>query len=428
MADCSRQRGQHRGRRVRGRNTPGKRRSDQHRDASGDRQQQVPCQPGRVDALEVGRQQQRERRKHRQDVRRQFRPRDAEEGEHEHRPDQQQAQRLEPVLRVAARAQSRQRWQQRRPWQEADQQERHEVPQRAGAPCRVGQVALQVLVDEEEFEETGVLQRHRDEPGRRQRQVQRQARAPVHAAPHRPLAVQHAVEQQRGAGYQQADQALGQGGAGHRRPGRPHRVALCGRSGVVALREQEAAQREREEQGEPHVEAQEVTVQYHPRGRGQRHRRMRGRSRTPQAPRGERHRRDREESGQRRPQAGGECVDAEQVVARRAHPVLQRRLLEVEKTVQARRDPVAAAHHLQRDRRVASLVGAEQRAFAERPEPGEREQAPAERLSHCPGAERVGECGPAGFSARGGRCGHRSTCRRFPRRPARRPRNARAAT
>src|SRR5205085_353256 len=69
----------------------------------------------------------------------------------------------------------------------------------------------------------------------------------------------------------------------------------------------------------------------------------------------------------------------EQFKKRGRRPVLQRRLLEVPEAVQARRQPVAARHHLARDLAIAALVRLVERPDGERAEPQDREQDPEAR-------------------------------------------------
>ena len=79
------------------------------------------------------------------------------------------------------------------------------------------------------------------------------------------------------------------------------------------------------------------------------------------------------ETGERGPQARDPVAQPEDLERGRGGPVLQRRLLEVLQAVQARRQPVAARHHLARDLGVAAFVGVEQIALPEVGEPGDAE-------------------------------------------------------
>src|SRR5579871_5872139 len=101
------------------------------------------------------------------------------------------------------------------------------------------------------------------------------------------------------------------------------------------------------------------------------------------------------------PETHGPGVDTDQLLSDRGRPVLQRRLLEIEDAVEARRDPIAADQHLARDLPVTPLVRIEQRRHAQRRKPQRHQQHPGKR------AERQnathGFRGAAEGSARGGR-------------------------
>src|SRR5262245_11221611 len=86
----------------------------------------------------------------------------------------------------------------------------------------------------------------------------------------------------------------------------------------------------------------------------------------------ERDRQDREESGQRWPQARSPLGGTKCVERRRGHPALKQWLLEILEFVETRRDPVARHRHLARDLGVATLVMVKQVARVQRREPQER--------------------------------------------------------
>ena len=171
----------------------------------------------------------RQRRKHRQDVRRQLGAGQAEEHEHEQRPGEAELRPREAVgrdARVAPAARKRPSADEE-PGQESRQQQRHEVVPAALAAMLGGQEALEVLVDEEELREFRIA---RATPARTTARSAR-GRAPIPATAcsrfHGPVSrVASEYRTERRAGNDQPDQALGQRRAGRRRIGEQHPVAL----------------------------------------------------------------------------------------------------------------------------------------------------------------------------------------------------------
>ena len=254
-----------------------------------------------------------ERRVDRHDVAGKLGAREAEEhedcqgprGEQDHRPKTRAARF------VANDADDRAR--KPEPGQEADQQLRHEVPPGRGAVVHGREVALEVLVDEEEVRELGVAQRHEDEPGRGDRQRNQGSGDEMDPAPDREVARRDAVDDQHQAGQDDADQALRQQRDRHRRPGEPHPAsALAGRRRRV-LGDQHRGEHAAERARETHVERVEVTGEIPGGGRNEDERRQDRHARPEPAPGGDGGHHDAERARNRDPQPRLPFADAERL-------------------------------------------------------------------------------------------------------------------
>src|SRR6185503_18405141 len=145
---------------------------DRTRDRSRNRQE-LPPEAVRGEGIEEGRgQEQRGGRNCREDVGNHLRLRKGEKEEYHPCPEPQE----KPRVRRRRGLPKPCRRQEERPGQEEKQEYRQVPPERLVAMVHRGREPLQVLVDEEEPEEFGVLHAHRDEPGRRYRKEERTAR------------------------------------------------------------------------------------------------------------------------------------------------------------------------------------------------------------------------------------------------------------
>src|SRR6266850_1675155 len=219
----------------------------------------------------------------------------------------------------------------------------------------LGGEALEMLLDEEEAQELVVGERDRDEPGCGDREKQRASGENLHFSKQCPVALDQDIESERRQRQHDADQSLAQHGEGARRPGEEH----------VPEREREhgAAQEERQ----PHVQGIDLPEHDVERATGEHRGGVDPRGRAEKTPSCKKHHENSRKAGERSPQPCRPVRDFEQREERGGGPVLQRRLLEVLEAVQARRDPVAARHHLARDLGVAALVGVVERPHAEIP-------------------------------------------------------------
>ncbi len=199
-------------------------------------------------------------------------------------------------------------------------------------------------------------------------------------APGADVASDERIEDERRAGNHERDQALGQRRGGDGGIRHQHPVALRRGRQRRPLREQERAQRQRETERQHGVERQHLGHAHMPDAARERECGVGARVATGQARGGEADGDDGEKARQRGRQARRPFVDAERIERGGAHPVLQRRLLEVLQVVQPRRHPVAARRHLAGDLAVAALVRMLEAPRVERGEPrdrrDEREQPP----------------------------------------------------
>ena len=166
------------------------------------------------------------------------------------------------------------------------------------------EVALEMLVDEEEIRELRVAQRHHDEPGRGQRQHEEGAAQQVNAAPDREVARQHRIDDQHDPGEYDADEPLGQHRDCHRGPRRPHPEAPSACRGRRMLCDQHACEHERHRGRHSHVERIEVTRQVPTRGRQEDKRRVKRGAAAEPAARGERRDQQRGSAAAAQPRAG----------------------------------------------------------------------------------------------------------------------------
>jgi len=233
-------------------------------------------------------------------------------------------------------------------------------------------------MDKKEFRESRVAHRDDHEPRRSQQKENKQPRAPVHTSPELEITPPQAYEHQYGARNQDADQALAQHGAGHGSPRNPDPGSALLPAGRCELCNEHCAQRQRHEQRQAGIERQEVAVADDPRHRRHDRRAADTRVPVPESSAGQTYRHDGQEACQRRPQARGELVDAEQLEQHCANPVLEWRLLEIKQPVQAGRYPVTTVQHLQGDGGVPSLIGMDQgaRAGAAKPHDSQCEDHP----------------------------------------------------
>ncbi len=104
-------------------------------------------------------------------------------------------------------------------------------------------------------------------------------------------------------------------------------------------------------------------------------RRARGRHRVPLAPDQGPDGIQRRQGAQADVQTRRPVVLAEESLADGGGPVLQRRLLDVDQSVQVRYHPVAAGEHLTRNLRIAALVGIVETALTQTDQPPHHEQA-----------------------------------------------------
>src|SRR6266850_3378354 len=241
------------------------------------------------------------------------------------------------------------------PRRHAGGQDRQEVPGGTRAAMHLGGEALEMLLDEEEAQELVVGERDRDEPGCGDREKQRASGENLHFSKQCPVALDQDVESHGRQRQHDADQSLAQHGEGARRP----------EEQPVAEGEREHGARE--EKRQPHVQRIDLPEHDVERAAGEHCGCIQSRRRAEQAAASGEHQEKAGEPGQRRPHSGGPILDFKYLEERGGGPVLQRRLLEVLEAVQARRDPVAARHHLARDLGVAALVGLVERPHAEIP-------------------------------------------------------------
>ena len=218
------------------------------------------------------------------------------------------------------------------------------------------EVALEMLVDEEELEELIVGERDGDEPWGGQEKKERAAGDEVQTPPDRKIARDERIEDQRAARDHDADQALGQRGTGHRGPGDPHPApSLAWRRGVP-LGQHKGAERDRQQGAQRAVQRQQVGVHDIAATARQRRRAVEPEHRSLEAQAHVTEEQGCEQRRQRRPQPRGPRLHAERLVRHGGHPVLERRLLEVLEAVKTRRQPIARHHHLARNLGVAPLV------------------------------------------------------------------------
>ena len=96
-------------------------------------------------------------------------------------------------------------------------------------------------------------------------------------------------------------------------------------------------------------------------------------------PRRRPHRNHGQEACDRGTEAGSPFVFAGNAKDAGGDPVLQRRLLEVRKAIEAWRDPVTAREHFARNLGVTALVGEVQATQLEKPEPEHEKQQQRQR-------------------------------------------------
>ena len=184
-------------------------------------------------------------------------------------------------------------------------------------------------------------------------------------------------------------------------------ATTAGRPEMLEQAQRREADRQRDRGREQHVHRGGMAV-----GEGQQRRAgdeagVQARGRAVEARAEERRRPDQQQRGEHRGQAGRGLGLAEQRVRHAGEPVVERRLLEPGLALERRRHPLAGALHLDRDARVAGLVGADERNVPRRKRAGPG-RAPAGRRRR--GAGGLATCAHrsvTGSSRRrcgGGRC------------------------
>src|SRR6266480_653066 len=128
------------------------------------------------------------------------------------------------------------------PRRHAGGEDRQEIPGGMRAAMHLGGEALEMLLDEEEAKELVVGERDRDEPGRGDREKQRDTRKNPHFSKQSPVAFDQYVKSNRANRQDNPDQSLAQHGEGACRPEQEH----------VPEREREHGAAEEERQ--PHVQ------------------------------------------------------------------------------------------------------------------------------------------------------------------------------
>ena len=274
-----------------------------------------------------------------------------------------------------------------------------------------------MLVHEKELEELVVLPGDGDEPGRRQREVEHEARGQVEPPPHREIARERGVDDERAARQHEADQSFRQRGSGERGRGEPHPKPTLALSRFLPLRDHGGAEAECEKEGQSGVQRHDLRDEdVADRGR-ERESGIRPERDAAQRVPGTSDRQYGQESRERRPQSRRPFVHAEVLERGSRQPVLDRRFLEVLEPVQARRHPVARRGHLARNLGVTPFVGVREEARVERDEPQERDcgdECPEHRNGWCPGAIVRRRSGrrrvrwQEGWRKRPGRGGHRN--------------------
>ncbi len=139
----------------------------------------------------------------------------------------------------------------RQPGEDPGDEERDEVVPGAGAEMLGREEALEMLVNEKEAKELVVGARDRDEPRRGQQRVDRDSGADAKPSPQREIARDRRVCDESPGRQRNADQALRQRCAGHRRPDDRHPQTASGWRDLRPLRDDERRKSEREKEREP---------------------------------------------------------------------------------------------------------------------------------------------------------------------------------
>ncbi len=100
------------------------------------------------------------------------------------------------------------------PGHQADEQDAEVVPEGLMVLVAVGGEALQIVLEEEESVEGGVVPLNGDVPRKHHREVKKDAGEPDGATEERPLAAETGEEQDDGEGQEGCDRAFGEGGGG----------------------------------------------------------------------------------------------------------------------------------------------------------------------------------------------------------------------
>mmetsp|Transcript_77837 Transcript_77837/g.215800 ORF Transcript_77837/g.215800 Transcript_77837/m.215800 type:complete len:356 (-) Transcript_77837:78-1145(-) len=222
--------------------------------------------------------------------------------------------------------------------------------------ARLG-VALEVLLDDEIVEEAGVALLHRQHPGQGDRGEHRQRQRMQRKAQVGPAALPQQPGQHDEARQHDADQALGQQGQRHRRPGgaQPGQAAPAGRQ-----RAPRGHHGHRDPAGDQHVVVGVLAAEIEERQHGQH---GQGLPRAVAAIAGaglDPQRQAHDPGAQQRCDAQGQLGGPEQLQGRHVDPVHQRRLVEIRHAEQRRRQRVAVLQHLVGDAAIAAFVGQRQ--------------------------------------------------------------------
>ena len=131
-----------------------------------------------------------------------------------------------------------------------------------------------MLVNKEEMEELVVRPCDGHEPGRRQREVEHNARRQVKAPPEGPIAGEHRIDDESATRQHDADQSLRQRRPGERGRGNPHPRPAGVRAGFRALGDEQRGKAQRQEEGEPGIESENLADAGVPECRGEHERRV----------------------------------------------------------------------------------------------------------------------------------------------------------